>query len=222
MPADIHPPFSLESITFDAAGLVPVIAQDTRTGEVLMLAHANREALALTLETRKGTYYSRSRARLWVKGEESGHTQLVTAVTLDCDGDAVLYSVEQTGAACHTGERTCFHNPLLGDAPTSGSAIGTTLDALYATILERFTSDDAGSYVKKLHDAGIDRVLKKIGEEAGEVIIAAKNGARAEVQLEVADLLFHTLIACGEIGVTPADLAVELQGRIGKRRAPTG
>jgi phosphoribosyl-ATP pyrophosphohydrolase/phosphoribosyl-AMP cyclohydrolase len=219
MPADIHAPFSIDSITFDAAGLVPVIAQDAHTRQVLMLAHANREAVERTLETKKGTYYSRSRGRLWVKGEESGHTQKVLSVTLDCDGDAVLYTVEQVGAACHTGARSCFHNPLEGATPVDGSAIGTTLDALYATILERFGSSDAGSYVKKLHDAGIDRVLKKVGEEAGEVIIAAKNGVAAELRLEAADLLFHTLIACAEIGVTPEDLAQELQGRIGKRRA---
>ena len=219
MPADITAPFTLSSITFNEAGLVPVIAQDVHTREVLMLAHANLEAVTKTLETKKGTYYSRSRGKLWVKGEQSGHTQQVSAVTLDCDGDALLYSVDQTGAACHTGQRSCFHNPLLGDAPTLSSAIGATLDALYATILERFAGADPASYVYKLHSSGIDRVLKKIGEEAGEVIIAAKNASQAELQLEAADLLFHTLIACAEIGVTPADIATELQGRIGQRRS---
>ncbi len=219
MPADITAPFSLSSITFDAAGLVPVIAQDVHTREVLMLAHANLEAVTATLETKRGTYYSRSRSKLWIKGEESGHTQLVSAVTLDCDGDALLYSVDQTGAACHTGQRSCFHNSLLGEAPIPSSAIGATLDALYATILERFKGEDPSSYVYKLHAAGIDRVLKKIGEEAGEVIIAAKNSSQPELQLEAADLLFHTLIAMAEIGVAPADLALELQGRIGKRRS---
>ena len=219
MPADITAPFSLSSITFDSAGLVPVIAQDIHTREVLMLAHANLEAVTNTLETRRGTYYSRSRGKLWVKGEQSGHTQLISAVTLDCDGDALLYSVDQTGAACHTGQRSCFHNPLFGEAPKPSSAIGATLDALYATILERFTGADPASYVYKLHQSGIDRVLKKIGEEAGEVIIAAKNSSQPELRLEAADLLFHTLIALAEIGVTPADLALELQGRIGQRRS---
>ena len=218
MPADITAPFTLDSITFDQAGLVPVIAQDVHTREVLMLAHANLEAVTATLETKRGTYYSRSRGTWWVKGEQSGHTQLVSAVTLDCDGDALLYSVDQTGPACHTGQRSCFHNPLLGNVPTSSSAIGATLDSLYATILERFKGEDPASYVYKLHQSGIDRVLKKIGEEAGEVIIAAKNSSQSELQLEAADLLFHTLIACAEIGVTPADLALELQGRIGQRR----
>ena len=219
MPADITAPFTLNSISFDAAGLVPVIAQDVHTREVLMLAHANLGAVTATLETKRGTYYSRSRGRLWVKGEQSGNAQLVSAVTLDCDGDALLYSVDQTGAACHTGQRSCFHNPLLGDAALSSSAIGTTLDTLYATILERFAGADPSSYVYKLHAAGIDRVLKKIGEEAGEVIIAAKNSSQSELRLESADLLFHTLIIMAEIGVTPTDLALELQGRIGKRRS---
>lgn len=219
MPADITAPFTLNSISFDAAGLVPVIAQDVHTREVLMLAHANLEAVTATLETKKGTYYSRSRGKLWIKGEQSGNAQLVSAVTLDCDGDALLYSVDQTGAACHTGQRSCFHNPLLGAAALSSSAIGTTLDTLYATILERFAGADPSSYVYKLHAAGIDRVLKKIGEEAGEVIIAAKNSSQSELRLESADLLFHTLIIMAEIGVTPADLALELQGRIGKRRS---
>lgn len=219
MPADITAPFTLKSITFDASGLVPVIAQDVQTREVLMLAHANLEAVKMTLGTKRGTYYSRSRGKLWVKGEESGNVQLVSAVTLDCDGDALLYSVDQTGPACHTGQRSCFHNPLSGEAPNPSSAIGTTLDALYATILERFDGADPSSYVYKLHSSGIDRILKKIGEEAGEVIIAAKNASQPELQLEVADLLFHTLIAMAEVGVTPADLALELQGRIGQRRA---
>ena len=164
----------IDEVKWDAQGLVPVIAQDVHTREVLMLAHANLEAVTMTLETKRGTYYSRSRGKLWIKGEQSGNAQLVSAVTLDCDGDALLYS---------------------------------------------FAGADPSSYVYKLHAAGIDRVLKKIGEEAGEVIIAAKNSSQSELQLEAADLLFHTLIALAEIGVTPADLALELRGRIGQRRS---
>jgi phosphoribosyl-AMP cyclohydrolase / phosphoribosyl-ATP pyrophosphohydrolase len=213
MPKDISTPFSIDSVTFDPAGLVPVIAQDVRSREVLMLAYANREALAQTLETKCGTYYSRSRSALWVKGEQSGNVQHVIAVTLDCDGDAVLYSVEQTGPACHTGERSCFHNPILGTPPTSSLGFEGTLEGVYVTILERIATQPEGSYVAKLHNAGLDRVLKKIGEEAGEVIIAAKNGSKPELQLEAADLFFHTLFAMAEIGVTPADVAMELRGR---------
>jgi phosphoribosyl-AMP cyclohydrolase / phosphoribosyl-ATP pyrophosphohydrolase len=216
MPADITAPFSLDSITFDDHGLVPVIAQEAGSGRVLMLAYANREAIQNTLETRLATYFSRSRDKLWQKGEESGHTQRVQSVTLDCDGDAVLYTVLQTGPACHTGAATCFHNTLEGQG--AGSSIGEVLGGVYATILDRIQNQPEGSYVAKLHNAGLDRVLKKIGEEAGEVIIAAKNGSKPELQLEVADLLFHTMITMAEIGVNLSDVASELESRYGKRR----
>ena len=216
MPADITPPFSLESVTFDAQGFVPVIAQEHGSNRVLMLAYANRAALEKTLETGLGTYWSRSRNAMWVKGETSGHTQKIVSVMLDCDGDAVLYMVEQTGPACHTGADSCFHNALMGEAP--GSSLGDVIGHVYATILDRIKNQPEGSYVVKLHNAGLDRILKKIGEESGEVIIAAKNGSRPELQLEVADLLFHTLLVMAEVGVSPADIARELMGRYGKRR----
>jgi phosphoribosyl-AMP cyclohydrolase / phosphoribosyl-ATP pyrophosphohydrolase len=216
MPTDITPPFTLESITFDDHGLVPVIAQESGSGRVLMLAYANREAIQNTLETKLATYWSRSRNTLWQKGEESGHTQRVQSITLDCDGDAVLYTVVQTGPACHTGTATCFHNVLEGEG--AASSIGDVLGDVYATILDRIENQPEGSYVAKLHNAGLDRVLKKIGEEAGEVIIAAKNGSKAELQLEVADLLFHTMITMAEIGVNLSDIAAELESRYGKRR----
>jgi phosphoribosyl-AMP cyclohydrolase / phosphoribosyl-ATP pyrophosphohydrolase len=211
MPKDIAPPFSLESITFDSSGLVPVIAQEFGSGRVLMLAHANREALEATLNTKRGTYYSRSRAKLWIKGEESGHTQKVLAVTLDCDGDAVLYTVEQTGSACHKGNGSCFHNALEGDLP--GSSFGALMGEVYATILDRIRNPKDGSYVSTLHQQGIDRALKKIGEEAGEVIIAAKNNSREELTLEASDLMFHTMIAMAEVGVSLEDIARELERR---------
>ena len=217
MPADIQAPFTLDSITFDERGLVPVIAQEAGSLRVLMFAHANRQALERTLETGLAHYWSRSRGKLWQKGEESGHTQRVRSVTLDCDGDCVLYLVEQTGPACHKGEATCFHNPLQGAAP--GSGIGEVLGTVYATILDRMRNAPEGSYVAKMHAAGLDRILKKIGEEAGEVIIAAKNGSKPELQLEASDLLFHTLFVMAELGVTLEDVAGELQGRFGKRRS---
>ncbi len=216
MPADITAPFSLDSITFDAHGLVPVIAQEAGSGRVLMLAYANREAIQNTISTKLATYFSRSRNKLWQKGEESGHTQRVQSVTLDCDGDAVLYTVLQTGPACHTGAMTCFHNTLEGEG--AGSSIGEVLGGVYATILDRIQNQPEGSYVAKLHNAGLDRILKKIGEEAGEVIIAAKNGSKPELQLEVADLLFHTMITMAEVGVNLSDVAAELESRYGKRR----
>jgi phosphoribosyl-AMP cyclohydrolase / phosphoribosyl-ATP pyrophosphohydrolase len=215
MPKDILPPFSPNSITFDSSGLVPVIAQEYGSGRVLMLAHANREALLATLETGRGTYYSRSRQKLWVKGEDSGHTQKIVSVTLDCDGDAVLYLVEQTGDACHKpNQHSCFHNSLHGDPP--GSSFGAIVGEVYATILDRIQNPQENSYVSKLHAQGIDRILKKIGEEAGEVIIAAKNQNRAELTLEASDLLFHTLWVMAEVGVSLEDVRSELE----KRHAP--
>jgi len=215
----------LNDVKFDARGLVPVIAQDARTLETLMLAWANREALEHTLQTRQGAYFSRSRNQLWVKGQSSGHLQKVLEVRLDCDGDAVLYLLEQEGAACHTGERTCFHNVLLEDDSRPQTSdlrfqkepeLGDTLERVYDTILERLEHLPENSYVTKMHTAGLDRILKKIPEEAGEVLLAAKNGDKAELALEVADLFFHSLFVMAELGVTTADLALELQKREGK------
>ncbi len=227
MPVDIFPPFNLESVAFDAAGLVPIITQEAGSKDVLMLAYANREALEKTLETGLAHYFSRSRNKLWQKGEESGHTQRVHSIRLDCDGDAILYTVDQIGPACHKLEHSCFHNSLLeteakpetkiGPA-NEDRRIGPELEYVFATIQDRIRNPTEGSYVAKMHNAGIDRILKKIGEEAGEVIIAAKNSDRAELQLEVADLFFHTLFTMAEIGVSLEDVARELEGRHGKRR----
>jgi phosphoribosyl-AMP cyclohydrolase / phosphoribosyl-ATP pyrophosphohydrolase len=215
MPTDIAPPFSLDSVEFDAAGLVPVIAQEHGSGRVLMLAYANRQALQATLETGRGTYFSRSRQKLWMKGQESGHTQKVLAVTLDCDGDAVLYTVEQIGDACHKpNQHSCFHNSLFGNAPSE--TFGAIVGEVYATIVDRIENPKENSYVSKLHQQGLDRILKKIGEEAGEVIIAAKNHNKAELTLEAADLLFHTLWVMAEVGVSLDDVRQELE----KRHAP--
>ena len=211
MPTDISTPFSISSISFDANGLVPVIAQEAGSMRVLMMAYATKEAIAQTLETRKATYFSRSRNKLWIKGEESGHVQNIVSVTLDCDGDAVLYLVEQVGAACHKNEDSCFHNPLSGELPSA--SFGAVVGRVYATILDRIRNQPEGSYVAKLHQQGIDRILKKIGEEAGEVIIAAKNNSKPELQLEVSDLLFHSLLVMAEVGVSLEDVARELESR---------
>jgi phosphoribosyl-AMP cyclohydrolase / phosphoribosyl-ATP pyrophosphohydrolase len=211
MPSDISAPFSISSISFDANGLVPVIAQESGSMRVLMLAYATKEAIAQTLETHRATYFSRSRNALWVKGEESGHLQNIVSVTLDCDGDAVLYTVEQVGAACHKNEDTCFHNSLSGNLPSA--SFGAVVGRVYATILDRIRNQPEGSYVATLHRQGIDRILKKIGEEAGEVIIAAKNNSKSELQLEVSDLLFHSLLVMAEVGVKLEDIASELEGR---------
>ena len=204
-----------DDLKFGADGLIPVVTQDARTGAVLMQAYADRAAVTRTLETREATYYSRSRGEQWVKGATSGHTQRVVSVSLDCDGDSVLYRVEQTGPACHTGEYSCFHRPLL-EEDASPTGLDGTLDRVYATISERLATLPENSYVARLHAGGLDRVLKKISEEAGEVLLAAKNGERAELATEAADLLFHTLFALAEVGVSPADVAAVLREREGR------
>jgi phosphoribosyl-ATP pyrophosphohydrolase/phosphoribosyl-AMP cyclohydrolase len=211
------PAFDLGAVRFDERGLVPVVTQDARDGTVLMLAWADRAALERTLTTREGTYYSRSRGEQWIKGLTSGHTQRVLDVSLDCDGDAVLYRVEQIGPACHTGERSCFHTPLLASAesPSEGGLDGV-LERVYATIAERLRTLPEHSYVTRLHAGGLDRVLKKVAEESGEVLLEAKNGNREGLAQETADLLFHTLFALAEVGVTPGDVAQVLKSREGR------
>ncbi|ADV67018.1 bifunctional phosphoribosyl-AMP cyclohydrolase/phosphoribosyl-ATP diphosphatase HisIE [Deinococcus maricopensis] len=204
----------LARVQFDERGLVPVVTQDALTGAVLMQAYASREALEHTLISREGTYYSRSRQELWVKGKTSGHVQRVVSVHVDCDGDSVLYRVEQTGPACHTGETSCFFTPLLESG--EGGGLDGVLGRVYGTISERLRTLPEGSYVARLHAGGLDRVLKKVAEESGEVLLAAKNRDGAELATEVADLFFHTLFAMAEVGVTPGDVARVLEGREGK------
>ncbi len=202
----------LSNIRFDEKGLVPAIAQDIRTGAVVMLAYMNEEALRLTVETRKATYFSRSRQKLWVKGETSGNTQKVVELSYDCDGDAILLKIEQTGAACHTGEYSCFHHPVLQEEGTSShGAAAITED--YNTILDRMAHPQPGSYTNYLMEKGIDKICKKIGEEATEVVIAAKNGVKSEVIYEAADLVYHLLVVMAQQGVTPEELFAELEAR---------
>jgi phosphoribosyl-ATP pyrophosphohydrolase/phosphoribosyl-AMP cyclohydrolase len=202
---------NLADIQFDANGLIPVIVQDAQSGQVLTLAYANHEALVRTLETRQSTFWSRSRNQLWVKGQTSGNTQEVLEVVLDCDQDAVLYRVVPNGPACHTGAESCFHHTL--SSPSDHPPLGEVLERVYRTIQRRIETLPEGSYVVRMHQAGLDRVLKKIGEEAGEVIIAAKNTDRKELEQEASDLLFHLLFLLAEQGISPADLARALWAR---------
>lgn len=206
---------NLNELKFDSHGLIPVVTQDASTGTVLMQAYADASAITRTLETREATYYSRSRQAQWVKGATSGHTQRIVSVSVDCDGDSLLYRVEQSGPACHTGAYSCFHQELLNDDSVATGLAGT-LERVYATITERLATLPENSYVARLHAGGLDRVLKKISEESGEVLLAAKNADRAELATEVADLFFHTLFAMAEVGVSPAEVAAVLQGREGK------
>ena len=212
----------LDQVKYDDKGLVSVIVQDFQNGQVLMFAFANREALEKTLETGKTHFWSRSRGRLWMKGEESGNVQEVKEIYFDCDRDAVLVLVDQKGVACHTGQRTCFFTPLEGDARTSpafGEGTGggdKTLRDVWNVVDDRRRNPREGSYVSGLYEKGLDKILKKISEEAGEVVIASKNESREEVIYETADLWFHSLIALSYFGIMPEDIFEELGRRFGK------
>ena len=183
---------SIDDVAFDASGLVPVVAQDAHNGEVLMLAYANREALEMTLTTGEGHYFSRSRNALWRKGATSGHTQVVHDVWLDCDGDALVYRVTQTGPACHTGERSCFHRPLT--AETAGQAHEAWPELLQRVVAERLEALPEGSYVTELHQRGTGYVAQKVVEEAGETIVAALQDQKSDLAEEAADLIFHLAV----------------------------
>jgi len=209
----------IDQITFDERGLVPVVAQDARTGEVLMLAWANREALEQTEKTGRATYWSRSRASLWVKGETSGHAQEVVDVRVDCDADAVLYRVRQTGPACHTGERSCFHR-LAEDGLSPAGDPRPMLSRLEEIIQRRERERPEGSYTTYLFAQGTDKVLKKLGEETAETIIAAKNEDNAELRSESADLLFHLMVLWRARGLDADEVWAELDRRFGAAPRP--
>lgn len=203
-------PFSIDDVAFGPEGLVPVVAQDADSGEVLMLAWADRDALEATLRTRDAHYHSRSRDALWRKGATSGHVQRVQEVRLDCDGDAVLYRVQQTGPACHTGARSCFHRPIAGDdAPTLGDAFGL----LERVVDERLRELPDGSYVTRLHRRGTGYVAQKVIEEAGETVVAALQHEDDALRDEAADLLFHLAVLLRERGASLADVASVLVDR---------
>lgn len=209
----------IDTITFDDRGLVPVVAQDAHTGEVLMLAWANREALQRTRETGRAHYWSRSRGALWMKGETSGNAQEVVDVRVDCDADAVLYRVRQTGPACHTGERSCFYRVAedeLAEAPDPRHMV-TRLGEIIA---QREQERPEGSYTTYLFARGPDKILKKLGEETAETIIAAKNGDNAELRSESADLLFHLMVLWRAQGLDADEVWGELERRFGAAPRP--
>ena len=208
----------IDQVKLDDRGLVPVVAQDARTGEVLMLAWANAEALRRTLDTGRATYWSRSRAELWTKGETSGNAQAVEEVRVDCDGDAVLYRVRQAGPACHTGERSCFFRAVEGDELRPGDDPRHVLARVEETIAARDAARPEGSYTTYLFAQGLDKVLKKVGEEAAETIIAAKNEGTEQLRAESADLLYHLMVLWRAKGLSLDELWAELDRRFG--RAP--
>jgi phosphoribosyl-ATP pyrophosphohydrolase/phosphoribosyl-AMP cyclohydrolase len=194
-----------EEVRFDDAGLIPVVVQDRASGDVLMVAYANAEALARTVETGLAHFWSRSRAALWKKGETSGNTLRVVEIRKDCDGDSLLMLAQPAGPACHTGSRTCF-----GDDTPSAAGILVELAAL---ISERARSMPEGSYTARLLTKGLDHALKKVGEEATEVLLAAKGETDERLAEEVADLLFHLLIVLQQRGVAPEQVFDVLRRR---------
>ncbi|HEX2202094.1 MAG TPA: bifunctional phosphoribosyl-AMP cyclohydrolase/phosphoribosyl-ATP diphosphatase HisIE [Longimicrobium sp.] len=205
----------IDEVKFDERGLVPVVAQDAGTGEVLMLAWADAEALRLTAETGRAHYWSRSRGALWAKGDTSGHVQAVADVRLDCDGDAVLYRVRQTGPACHTGERSCFFRAVEDDGLIDAPDPRPVLARVAETVAKRYEERPEGSYTTYLFAQGLDKILKKVGEEATETILAAKNEGTDELRSESADLLFHLLVLWRARGLPLDDLWAELDRRFG-------
>lgn len=193
-------------------GLIPVVVQDYRTNEVLMVAYMNEESYHMTIETGKMTYYSRSRQELWLKGATSGHFQYVKKLMLDCDNDTILAKVKQVGAACHTGSRTCFFKELASkDFIVKNPS--TILSEDFATICERKNHPRKGSYTNYLFDKGIDKILKKCGEEVTEMVIAAKNPDAEELRYEIADFLYHMMVLMAECGLDWDDITTELINR---------
>lgn len=206
----------LTQLKFDAQGLIPVVVQDWRDGTVLMVAFMNKEALHKTVTTKSVHFWSRSRQTLWEKGETSGHKLVLKDLFVDCDGDALLVKAEPIGPTCHTGEKACFFTRIDEPGAKTSEAWGGILERLYQTIQDRKRQPSSDSYTSKLLDGGVDRVLKKVVEEAGEVVLAGKGGKKDEIIYETADLLFHTLVALGYHDITLQEVYQELATRFGK------
>jgi len=213
--AVVTAPNWLDQVKFGPDGLVPVVAQAVRSGDVLMVAWANQEALVRTLESGQAHYFSRSRNALWRKGESSGHGQRVAELRIDCDADTVLYRVEQEGPACHTGQPTCFYRTIGADGTTTEGPDpgGHLLNRLAATIARRAAERPAGSYTVRLLDAGRAKISQKVGEEAVEVVVAANSEDDTRLASEAADLLYHLLVLLQARGVPLDAVWQELETR---------
>ena len=193
-------------------GLIPVIVQHYKTREVLMLAYMNEESFNITIETGRMTYFSRSRNEIWVKGLTSGHFQYVRSMTIDCDYDTLLAKVDQVGAACHTGNPICFFQHLAGTEYNEANPL-EVFEIIYNTVVDRKENPKEGSYTNYLFDKGIDKILKKIGEEATEIVIAAKNPSAEETKYEISDFLYHMIVLMVEKGLNWEDIVKELASR---------
>ena len=196
-------------LKFDEKGLIPAIVQDHYSKEVLTLAYMNRESLAITIDEQRTCFWSRSRQELWRKGESSGAVQHVVSITADCDGDALVVEVVKEGPACHTGKESCFFNGLY----LSPDLKAFSYEGLYELIRGRKESPKEGSYTSYLFEKGLDKILKKVGEECTEVIIGGRKEDRAETIYEIADLTYHVMVLMVQMGISVEDITRELEGR---------
>lgn len=200
---------NVNELKFDKDGLIPAIIVDNTSGDVLTLAYMNKESLEISLEKKLTCFYSRSRQCLWLKGETSGNYQHIVSVTADCDGDALEVRVNKDGPACHTGTESCFNTPLL----VSEEAAPFSMEGLYELLLDRKAKLPEGSYTTYLFQKGIDKILKKVGEETTEVIIAAKADDKRDTVYEIADLAYHVMVLMTQMGITVDDIKNELASR---------
>ena len=198
----------IEKLKFDEKGLIPAIVVDDETGKVLTLAYMNRESLAISMEKGLTCFWSRSRQALWLKGETSGNYQHIVSITADCDMDALEVRVRKDGPACHLGTDSCFHNPIYGETVEKFQ-----LEGLYQLLQSRKRDLPEGSYTTYLFQKGLDKILKKVGEECTEVIIAGKAEDKAETIYEIADLAYHVLVLMVQLGIDVEDIRKELAGR---------
>ncbi len=203
--------FDINTLTFDQDGLIPVVTQDVDSKTILMQAYMNKEALQKTLATQEAHYFSRKRQTLWKKGKTSGHTQRVISLHYDCDGDSLLLKVRQRGVACHTNQYSCFHNPIMQGEKQPEKDI---LFALFNLIKARKANPQKQGYTNYLFQSGLDKILKKVGEESSEVIIAAKNDRLDELRLETADLLYHLVVLLVEKDLPLNEIFKELSERM--------
>lgn len=206
---------TIDKIDWQKISLLPVVVQDVKSNEVLMMAYMNKEALELSLKTRTAHYFSRSKQRIWKKGESSGHTQQIESFNIDCDNDTLLIKVVQHGVACHTGRRSCFFTELesgeiQSDVEVSSEALYGVIDTLYHTIQERKNADPDSSWTAKLLSKGDNTILKKVVEEAGEFSFAYKDNDEAEMIYEAADLTYHMLVALAAKNISPDRVKQEL------------
>ena len=198
----------INTLKFDEKGLIPAIVVDNTTKEVLTLAYMNKESLQITLDKKKTCFWSRSRQELWLKGETSGNYQNVVSIIADCDLDALVVMVDKEGPACHTGSESCFFNMVYGNTEE-----GFSLHGLYELLLDRKEKMPEKSYTTYLFEKGLDKILKKVGEECTEVIIGAKNNDKKETVYEIADLAYHVMVLMVQMGITVDDIKDELASR---------